>query len=122
MDGSKSNCIVNIFSYLFNFRQVDVKTGKLMIGRHMGALREGTIYSGGNEISLLLCSSLLIIYSLYEKILPRPLFTHFRFMRGVVKNDWGERKGCVVCWRSHIWRCVEIQEAQRYGSLQCETI
>ena len=86
-----------------------------MIGRHMGALREGTIYSGGNGISSLLCSSLLIIYSLYEKILPRPLSTHFRFMRGVVKNDWGERKGCVVCWRSHFWRCIEIQEAQRYS-------
>ena len=36
-------------------------------------------------------------------------------MRGVVKNDWGERKGCVVCWRSHFRRCVEIQKAQRYG-------
>ena len=45
----------------------------------------------------------------------QPWFTHFRFMRGVVKNDWGERKGCVVCWRSHFWRCVEIQEAQRYS-------
>ena len=29
-------------------RQVDVSTGKLMIGRHMGALKEGAIYSGGS--------------------------------------------------------------------------
>ena len=45
--GYNSNCMVTIFSHLFDYRQVDVKTGKLMIGRHMGALREGTIYSGG---------------------------------------------------------------------------
>jgi len=29
-------------------RQVDIKTGKLMIGRHMGELREGAVYSGGS--------------------------------------------------------------------------
>ena len=28
-------------------RQVDVDTGKLMIGRHTGAIREGAVYSGG---------------------------------------------------------------------------
>ena len=30
-------------------RQVDIKTGKLMIGRHMGELREGVVYSGGKK-------------------------------------------------------------------------
>jgi len=29
-------------------RRVDVNTGKLMIGRDMGALREGAVYSGGS--------------------------------------------------------------------------
>merc|ERR1711962_660349 len=29
-------------------RQVDIKTGKLMIGRKMGELREGAVYSGGS--------------------------------------------------------------------------
>ena len=29
-------------------RQVDVNTGKLKIGRHTGALREDSVYSGGN--------------------------------------------------------------------------
>ena len=29
-------------------RQVDIDTGKLMIGRHMGELKEGAVYSGGS--------------------------------------------------------------------------
>ena len=28
-------------------RQVDTETGRLMIGRHIGAIREGAVYSGG---------------------------------------------------------------------------
>jgi 5'-nucleotidase len=28
-------------------RQVDVDTGKLMIGRHTGVIREDSVYSGG---------------------------------------------------------------------------
>ena len=40
------------------YRQVDIKTGKLMIGRKMGELREGAVYSGGKKHD-----SYTIIYS-----------------------------------------------------------
>jgi hypothetical protein len=32
------------------FRQVDTETGRLMIGRHTGAIKEGAVYSGGGNI------------------------------------------------------------------------
>ena len=55
-----SNCTkdlksVNLMFYqikrleMYFRRQVDIKTGKLMIGRHMGELREGVVYSGGKK-------------------------------------------------------------------------
>ena len=43
---------------MYFHRQVDIKTGKLMIGRKMGELREGAVYSGGKKHD-----SYTIIYS-----------------------------------------------------------
>ena len=37
---------------MYFHRQVDIKTGKLMIGRKMGELREGAVYSGGKKHDL----------------------------------------------------------------------
>lgn len=31
-------------------RQVDTETGRLMIGRHTGAIKEGAVYSGGIDL------------------------------------------------------------------------
>ena len=42
-------------------RQVDTTTGALKIGTHLGPLKQGQVYSGGNETSLLLTMTTITI-------------------------------------------------------------
>ena len=49
---------------MYFHRQVDIKTGKLMIGRKMGELREGAVYSGGKDTIYIVPFTLPFYYEL----------------------------------------------------------
>ena len=96
------------------FLEVNKETGRLSIGSHRGTLEDSAVYSGGSSEVL---SKLIgakgrcciwhslkvfktLIYSIkeMEQLLIYILLDSFHL----------SAQGCAVCWRPHLWRCVEV--------------